>query len=254
MIASSTRSQTQVELAVPAPLGTVTAWLLRRCLTIFAWFLGLATLVVLVLVPPMLQQFQSDITGSVWAAFAGRGPSWFVFSLGIMTTQYLPVFVAQGVSRRRFNQGSGLALAGTALLAGVMVAVGYLVEAGLFHAYGIDTAVRGSSLAAGNPLMFVVVESWLRSLLFGLTGVLVGLAYYRFGGWLGTALLPFTAIVPLGMGLIALTQSLEVEVFDWVGKTPATTTGLGWLVAFEVVILLICQQLSSGARVRAKRD
>lgn len=253
MTLAASQPQAQ-ESAVPAPVGAVGVWLLRRCLTIFAWFLGIATLVTLVLVPPMIQHFQADITGSVWAYFARSGPSWFVFSLGISVSQYLPVLIAQGVTRRRFVEGAALALAGTALLVGVLVVVGYVVEARLFSAYGVEAATLGSIFGAGNQPVFVVVESCLRSLLFGLTGVLVGITYYRVGGWLGTALLPFTCIAPLALGLVIITQSLNAKVFDWAAMTPATTAGFGWLLAFEAVLLLVCVWVSSGTRLRAKAD
>lgn len=255
MIAARSASQPHADLAPPAPLAAVASWILRRYLIVFAWFAGLATLVVIVLVPPMLQRYEPDVQFSVWETFAASGPSWFMFALGAVAAQYLPVLVAQGVTRRRFIWATGMALAATALLVAASVVLGFVVEGHQYQRLGLNTALRHAhAYTAGDQYGLVMAESLAKSLLFGFTGLLVGLAFYRFGAGVGTALLVVTAALPLGVGSLLLSQQLGATPLAWTGVSPATSVGVLLLLGFNAALLPVCAWFGSTVAVRTKGD
>lgn len=255
MIPARSAPQPHTDLAPPAPLAAVATWMLRRYLTIFAWFAGLATLVVIVLVPPMLQRYEPDIEFSVWEMFAASSPSWFIFALGAVAAQYLPVLVAQGVTRRRFLWATATALAATALLVAAAVVLGFVLEGIQFERLGLNTALRQAhAYTTGDQYGLVAAEALVRSLLFAFTGLLVGLAFYRFGAGVGTALLLVTAALPLGVGGLLLSVPLGPTPLVWTGFGPATTLGVLLLLGFDVALLLICTWFGSTVAVRTKGD
>lgn len=253
MIATHTNPQSVPLRARPAPVTAVALWALRRYLTILAWFAGIAGLIVAAVMIPLLQHFQPALQFSIWENFAAGGPSWFSLALGVMAMQYLPTLVAQGVTRRRYVLAAGLALAVVALLAGVLVAAGYAVESRLYETVGMEATLRGDhAFASTNQYLLVIAESAVRALLFGLTGLLIGLSYYRFGGWLGLALLVVTCALPLSVGGSLLALEPAALGFTWPGITHATLAGVGLLAAFEVVLLWACVSFAATLPIRTK--
>lgn len=253
MTTSHTTQQPRVTRAQPAPLAAVTLWTLRRYTTILAWFAGIAALIVAAVMTPLLQVYQPDLRFSLWENFAAGGPSWFSLGLGAMAVQYLPTLVAQGVTRRRYVLAAGLALGVITLVTGVLVAAGYAAEARLFERVGLEPILRGEHVFEHTSQhLLVVAEAAVRSLLFGLTGLLIGLAYYRFGAWLGTALLLVTCVLPLSVGGSLLAQEVGALGFAWPGITNATMIGLGLLALFNLLLLWACAAFGTTLNMRTK--
>lgn len=124
---------------------------------------------------------------------------WFPFSTAIMVaTTYLPVHVASGMTRRSFVVGTLVATTATALLNAVVATLALLAERwafdrlGWFHGTGNDDGLevlRGGALAYGGGLALVFTAGMV-------SGLLVGVSYYRLGGWPGTLALPL-ALSPI---------------------------------------------------------
>lgn len=141
------------------------------------------------------------IDGSIFLGVA-LSVSSYLFVMGIiMSTAYLAVHVAAGGTRRAFAVGTAVAGGVTALGSGVVMTLGLLVERLIFQSQGwplvgddlvqlYDEAMHGG--AAGYPLAVLVTT--LSCATYFLTGACVGMAYYRWGGWRGTAALPLVLL------------------------------------------------------------
>ncbi len=253
MTATTPRTAAPHATPQPAAMTTVAGWLLTRNLIILAWFAGIAVATIFLIALPVFQRFLSEVDSSLWEAFATTGPAWFVLGLGAMAGQYLPVLVAQGVTRRRFVLAAGLALAATALVVGVLIAAGYLAEAQLFRRFDLAHTLRGEHLFGSiSQYPLVVLESAVRSLHFGLVGLLIGLAYYRYGTWLGTALLPLTAFLPISIGLALLSLDPAAVATSWQNLRGASGVGPLLLLGFELLLFVVCAWFASSLPLRTK--
>ena len=253
MTASTPRAHVPTASPQSASVITVAGWLFRRNLNILAWFAGMAVVTVLLIAVPMMQRFQAELGPSLWEAFSTSGAGWFVLALGALAGQYLPVLVAQGVTRRRVVLGAGLALTATSLIVGVLIVVGYLVEAELFGRFGVVPRLSGEHLfASTSQYALVVLESAVRTLHFGLVGLLLSLAYYRYGGWLGTALLPLTAFLPISIGLALLSLDPAAVGTSWQNLNGASGVGPLLLAGFDLVLLALCAWFGSTLALRTK--
>ncbi|NMR20477.1 hypothetical protein [Cellulomonas fimi] len=155
------------------------------------WFWGIA------LVPVGVATFAIDRVGEVELSivqFVRYGAMWFPFSLAIViAAMLLPVHVAHGITRRDFSVGSlaagVLAGAGHAFVLTVLLELERLLyEAkGWPHVAGLD---QDLDLAAGFlPTLGMLVPTFVGG---QISGLLVGIAYYRFGGLRGTVALLLT--------------------------------------------------------------
>jgi len=216
-------------------------WLLARHLNIIKWFLGLVAFAMFALGQPLIARFGGELGFSLWENFAANGPGWFLLGMGAAAaSQYLPVLVAQGVTRGRFAVATALALAAGAVVLGVVIALGFLVEGWLYARSGWEYELhQGHIFDSLTQVPLVVAEYSVRFLLFGVVGMLIGYGYYRLGGWWGTLLLLFTGVVPLAFGIILLNQQFGAFNFGWqvVGATTATGTGLALLYTGGLVVV-----------------
>ncbi len=227
-------------------------WLLNRQLDIVWWFLGLVVVVFAVSLPA-IGRAGEPLPLSIWEAFAGNGPGWFLMAMGATAVStYLPTVVAHGVTRRRFALSTTLALAACAAVLAVVVVIGYQYETAVYRRVSWDHVLLGSHMfGSTDQLHLVMAEYWVRYLLFGLVGVLSGYGFYRVGGWWGTALLPLTTLLPLAIGSRLLGQGTEVlSVPEWLAYMSATPSGALLTIGFMAVLFVVIRALLATVPLR----
>lgn len=178
---------------VRAPWLRTTRWLLRAQATIAAW-LWIIMAVVAAVVILLLSRF-AEVEVSIFQ-FSRHGALWTGFAMAIIfCTAGIAAHVANGLTRAAFVQAT--------VVVGVVIGVAYAVLAGLglevegavYDANGWSH-VGGGDLAEGDfaaDAGLGVVPGLALSFVAGqLSGLLVGMAYYRLGGWRGTVALPLT--------------------------------------------------------------
>jgi len=131
---------------------------------------------------------------------ARHGGVWFPFSQAIIVVATcLRTYVAAGLTRRTFLRASLAAMVLTGLLYAVVAVVLLVVERGVHSALGWGTALMPGGLAADDAGAGVLLtEFGLTFATANVTGLLVGVAYQRGGGWWGTLSLPLTMAPLLG--------------------------------------------------------
>lgn len=141
--------------------------------------------------------------------FVRSGPAvWMLFSVAIIVTaSYLPVHVANGMTRRSVIRGALMAAVLGSLLFGVAMGLAMLAEGAVYDALGwAQDTVAGDDGAAGVWQVGIVpmlLDYVLACLGGAVSGLLVGIVYYRAGGWWGTLTLPLTVLPALAVTFIA---------------------------------------------------
>jgi hypothetical protein len=228
-------------------------WLFGRLVTIGKWFIAIAA-VGFLLVPPLVNAFGGHLEISIWEMFATNGPGWFALAMGAtLVANYLTVVVAQGVTRGRFALASALAIVVFAVLLAVFVWLGYVLETTYFRQFEWTHALLGEHLFTDvSQALLVTVEYTARHILFAFVGLIVGYGYYRVGGVWGTILLPLTMVVPLAAGILLLGLPGMIALFTFGGIVGATPTGIGLLVPYFVVLLVVGRYLLTTVPIRTK--
>lgn len=150
---------------------------------------------------------------SLWAELA-QIPSWFIaFIGGYITYTLLPMYVANGRTRREFAFRAALFLPVYALFSAVLMTSGFLLERVLYSYNDWPQEIRSQHLyTSATEYGLIFTEFLMVYLVWGATGSLVGAAWYRSTG-VGVGAL-FLAAVPLGVTSVAMTA--ELGPFDWV--------------------------------------
>jgi len=172
-------------------------------LVLGAWFWGVI-LTGVVLATVLVASF-GTVESSI-VQFARQGTLWFPFSMMVLTVASgLTPHVAAGMTRRSFAAASAV----VALVLGVAYAavlVGLLqVERVVYDAAGwpqtlTDTGLDiTSSTTDVGPLLTSLAMTAAAATV---SGLLVGIVYYRAGGWWGTLALPLTVAPIFGAGLL----------------------------------------------------
>lgn len=137
--------------------------------------------------------------------FATHGALWFPFSIMIITsTAVVTTHVAQGRTRRSFIQATLLTMVALALAYGVLMTAGLALEGLVYEAMGWTQAHIADVTSTSTPrtpwqepLGITLLTYVTRTGGGAMAGLLVGVAYYRFGGWRGTGLVLVTALPAL---------------------------------------------------------
>src|SRR5690554_4474815 len=168
---------------------------------VMAWMLPMVALVAFIIYPRSAA-WGAEASFSIWQFVIPQLAGWFLFSMGIyLVSDHLRAYVAMGASRRRFASAASLALAGSAVLLGLVALVGFQLEAWFYAREGWGHAVEGMGfLASSGQPWLLAAEVGLGALLFALSGLLVGWSYQFTHPLLATLLLVVTALVPLGFG------------------------------------------------------
>ncbi|WP_147916495.1 hypothetical protein [Ruania zhangjianzhongii] len=137
--------------------------------------------------------------------FVTHGALWFPFSIMIITSAAaITTHVAQGRTRRSFIQAALLTVLAVAVVYGVLMTVGMHLEGALYESLdwtqghiADDTSSTPPLTPWQEPLGLTLLTYITRTGAGAMAGLLVGVSYYRFGGWRGTGLLILTALPAL---------------------------------------------------------
>lgn len=206
-----------------------TTWLSHVQIFLACWFF---VVILVVAIPAVLIVSRyTDIAISV-LSMGLHGAIWVPFSMSIVTVAgYLTAHVAAGMTRRSFSTGALLAAVLTGALYTVAFTVLLAVERWIYTAQGwrhASTTHDGlvfdpGVLTLAGGLMLLITSATI-------SGLLVGLFYYRLGAWWGTLTLP------LGLAPLVLTSLLtldpERQFTPWSVPfiTPGTQPLLGILI------------------------
>ena len=173
-------------------------WMARTQLRGAVWFWAFAG--VLTAATLALNAATVGVDASV-AQYVGVVAPWFIVAMAILTTwRHLALHVVSGLTRRAF--------VGAAMVVGALVAVTYAggavvvlrLEGALFAVSGWPHVTGdGSAFDPGAEFTALFVPLALSFAAAHVSGLLVGLAYYRLGWW-GTATLPLTLAPYLLLG------------------------------------------------------
>lgn len=178
------------------------AWSLGANLYLAVWFWAI------VVVGVTAALVVVDRVGTVetsFVQFAASGATWFPFATAIVfATTQLGVHVANGMTRRAFIRAQVLTVAVSAALYALVLNLALLVEEAVFARLGWPHAANTEGYSGWEDGVGPgVLDHGLLFLAAQVSGLLVGIAYYRFGGWWGTLLLPLTALPVYGSLLVA---------------------------------------------------
>ncbi|ROR73983.1 hypothetical protein [Bogoriella caseilytica] len=176
---------------------------------------------------------------------------WFSFSVGIASAMLITSTVGNGATRRSFASGALVGMLAGALLHGTVMAFGFMAEGWVYEAAGWSQLHVSEAMDGGIDSAQLWQEGFLLTWSAGsarvaggiVAGLLVGMNYYRFGGWRGTALLP--------LGLIPAVISQD-DLVRWFGRDLGVDVGLGALAVVVLVVVgsLVFRYLAASAVIK----
>jgi hypothetical protein len=220
--------------ASPHPVGRVATWLGAE---LFFYFLAWAGIAVLILAVSLgVEGGLGSVDGSTWEGLVTTA-HYVLLAGGIgLVVNFLPMYVAYGITRRHFLAGAlpvGVGLALLAALAGTLV---FALEGAVFDVadwrHVLENAADRHIYDRPDQYGLILPELAVQFAAHLVSGMLIGAAYYRLGGGLGTLLI-VPAVVPAVVSEMALGGG-------WVGvginraldlTPPSTATGLAIAIA-----------------------
>jgi len=222
-------------------------WLLRVAAFLGAWFWGVV--IAGVTVVTVVVAVVGEPTVSV-LSFARQGAIWFPMSTFIMvSTAYLPVHVAAGLTRRSLARGAVVTAAVVAVGNGAVFVLLLLLERGVYDAAGWQWRFV-DDMSAGAPPSTFVPGSLLTFLTANLAGLLVGMAYQRGGALWGTLTLPLTAGPILVVSALFAADAGQIATGSgFVGRGMSTPTAVAASLLICAVMAFVFDRLARGAAV-----
>lgn len=191
------------------------------------------------------------LTGSVWLPASGAA-LWFTgFAGGYIAHQSLPMFVANGRTRRDTAIELGMLCAVAVPVLAAMITIGFALEWGLYTLLDWPLGeIEDRLFDAHSQLGLIFLDHLLALLLWTVGGALIGAAFYR-GNELGlgaiAVALVLAAINGAGTGFTMGPAAVLVRLLGEPGWTPlagivvsvaciAVAAGLTWLVVRDTPI------------------
>lgn len=231
-----------------SPVQRTVRWLLRTHLYLALWFWGIVAVGVTVTL--IVWSAISEPTQSI-VSYARQGAIWFPFSLFIMVVAaYLPVHIGLGMTRRALVRGAVLAAVIMAAVYAVTMTLAFELEGLLFDGLGWVHGPGEMAVSGATEPLSMASELFLIFLAGNLSGLLVGIVYYRLGAWVGTLTLPLTVgpiLVVSGLGLAAAGPFATDEWFERFALGRLEAAGLAVLVL--AVVALVFSALSRRVEV-----
>ncbi len=229
------------------PVARTVRHLLAVQLVLAAWFWGIAV-VALATAVAVVARFGSVQTSIV--QYAQQASMWYPFSLTVLTVATaLAPHVAAGMTRRSFAWATVVVAVVQGVAYAVVTGVLLTVEGALYRAQGWPHTVEESlAVAWDGDGARIAVHYLFLLVLAPLSGLLVGIVYYRAGGWWGTIALPLTA----GPLLLVLAMfSVVTGPLGLGGPTGAGLAGPALLAAVATIaVLLAYVRLARGATIK----
>lgn len=224
---------------------TYVVWAYAYMLTLWFWAIVLPVIAIIIFI---IGQNVDQVTSS-GVAFSHHGALWFPFSIAIiMVTTYLPVHVANGMTRRSFATAALMVNVLVGVFNGTVATLALLVEREIYDSLGW---IHGGNDGQGVPIFDggVLTYGFGLVLLFTagqIAGSLVGIIYYRYGGWIGTLALPL-GLAPLGaVGLFGLGRGVQWNPWGWTADIApwGTVAAIAVLVVAAGVFRLLVRDVS----------
>ncbi len=206
-------SSHSVPAHVPDPVRRILEYVTYGTMSWLAWFWGAAVLLWIVSI--VLISRYGELESSVWE-FAGLSwTRWVQFAAGcVLAYATFPVFVAQGLTRRRVAQGSIVGIVVISAIGAAVITAVYAAELVAFGLADVDLALSERHLFdAPGQLWWVAVESLLVYAVYMASGWFVGLGFYRWGTVVGL-LLTVPGLLPVVVVEASLSSSLFPESVD----------------------------------------
>lgn len=175
-----------------------------------------------------------DIDASVLEP-ASQIARWYVIFIGgYISHDVLALHVTHGQTRRAFAERAVVFLGVLCAVVAVLMAVGYVLERGLYRLAGWPHRLSNDHFYA-SPVQVpaVFVEFWLVMLVWAAAGAFIGAAFYRYeaDGWVAI----MAALVPIALADIAFGRGWGpvgalLERFGDVGSPPVAVSILLCLV------------------------
>lgn len=170
-------------------------WQLGVYAYLMAWAWAIAVVVVVVILAIVSRSVNIELSG---VAFSHHAFLWFPFSIAIMvTTSLLTTHVAAGMTRASFIKGAIIAAVATGIGNAVVATLLLVAESAVYDrlgwVHGSDDA--GRAVLQDGALAYAVGLALLFSAGM-VSGLLVGVCFYRFGGLGGILALPL-ALSPI---------------------------------------------------------
>jgi hypothetical protein len=171
----------------------------------------LAVVVAIFAIIGVLTHQLGDLDASTWQTAGAGAFKYFTLAIGIMITPvYLPVLVAQGLTRHYVALGGAVFIGCWSAVMAMAMWLGYAAERALYGVAGVTQEFDTPHLfTQWSEFHLVFAEYFLLIAVHMAVGWLIGTTYYRFGWFLATLLIPLV-IVPAAVVEVLLATS-------WVG-------------------------------------
>ncbi|HRA50188.1 hypothetical protein [Actinotalea sp.] len=235
---STTSPTTASPLPARSSVAVTTRWLLRQHLRVALWAVIIALMAVTVAVVMVDRYGTVDIS---IVQFARQGFVWFPFSMAIMMSAgFLNVHVASGLTRRSLGRASVVVGVGLAGFYAVVMTAALQLERAVFGARGwAHQLTDGAPVVADtSQIGWILVDLGLLFTAAQLSGLLVGISYYRLGPWWATLALPLT-VGPVLVVTPILTTSL-LDPLSMLARVPVAVALLVLTAAAYLVLLRRC--------------
>lgn len=132
---------------------------------------------------------------------AGQVARWFIGAIGVhLTAVYLPLYVTHGVTRRRVAADTAVFAGIYAVIAAVLMALGFLLEGLVYRLAGWEQGLDAHLFDTPGQAHVAIAEYGAVFLVWVVAGALLGAGFYRRPG-LGFVL------IPLALAAVALLEA-----------------------------------------------
>lgn len=220
------------------PVRHTFGWLTRVHLYSARWVVGIVALVTVIAIRTVDHYTSVDIS---IVQYARQAFIWFPFSMAIGTTSaFVGVHVAAGLTRRALGIGAVLHAVVMGLAYTVVMIVALQIERAFYGTQGWGQAFLGESsvFVDTSQIGWILADLALVFVAAHLSGLLVGVVYYRVGGWWGTLALPLT-LAPL----LVVVPILAVELLDPLSTGPRVLIAIGVLAVAAAAYMAIVDRV-----------
>lgn len=202
--------------------------------TLVSWVVAVVTVVGMTLV---LAYFDI-LPASVWDWIGGPARFYLAATSWYLIYTLLPVYVANGRTRRGFAIEALIVLLVLAAVFAVLLTVGYLLESQFYQVAGWSQGPPEDHLFTSyRDLPLIAAEYALVFPVWAAVGAFVGAAFYWHGGWGAFSLIP--AFVLVALISVATGQSLGPlsRFFEQIATSDAATVGLAAVVSIACTLV-----------------